>query len=240
MKQALVLVLVGLTVILVPAAASGGSAPPGATAQCSDGTYSFSQHHSGTCSHHGGVAVWLDGSTSTTSAAAPATTSSTSPSSTPISVGETVLLKARTKTSGCTLGPLPDRRCSPGAYYSGLTKAVICSSTFRTGPIRNVPDSEKHQVEVEYGLAPKGYGSTLEIDHITSLLLGGSNDIANLYPEEATFTGHEPGFHVKDKLEVALGRWVCQGKISLRSAQQQIASNWEALYKKVFGVAPTG
>ena len=30
----------------------------GATAQCSDGTYSYSQHHQGTCSHHGGVAVW--------------------------------------------------------------------------------------------------------------------------------------------------------------------------------------
>lgn len=35
------------------------SAPAGATAQCSDGTYSFSQSRSGTCSHHGGVAVWL-------------------------------------------------------------------------------------------------------------------------------------------------------------------------------------
>ncbi len=35
------------------------SAPAGATAQCGDGTYSFSQSHSGTCSHHGGVAQWL-------------------------------------------------------------------------------------------------------------------------------------------------------------------------------------
>jgi hypothetical protein len=34
-------------------------APSGATAQCNDGTYSFSQHHSGTCSHHGGVSEWL-------------------------------------------------------------------------------------------------------------------------------------------------------------------------------------
>ena len=33
--------------------------PAGATAQCGDGTYSFSLHHSGTCSHHGGVASWL-------------------------------------------------------------------------------------------------------------------------------------------------------------------------------------
>jgi hypothetical protein len=38
---------------------SSPSAPSGATAQCVDGTYSFSQSHSGTCSHHGGVAQWL-------------------------------------------------------------------------------------------------------------------------------------------------------------------------------------
>lgn len=32
------------------------------TARCYDGTKSFSTHHSGTCSHHGGVTQWLDGS----------------------------------------------------------------------------------------------------------------------------------------------------------------------------------
>jgi hypothetical protein len=41
-----------------PAYSSGG-VPAGATALCGDGTYSFSQHRSGTCSHHGGVAKWL-------------------------------------------------------------------------------------------------------------------------------------------------------------------------------------
>ena len=34
-------------------------APAGATAKCSDGTWSFSENHRGTCSHHGGVASWL-------------------------------------------------------------------------------------------------------------------------------------------------------------------------------------
>jgi len=33
--------------------------PAGASAKCRDGTYSFSEHHRGTCSHHGGVASWL-------------------------------------------------------------------------------------------------------------------------------------------------------------------------------------
>jgi hypothetical protein len=32
--------------------------PSGASAQCRDGTYSYSASRRGTCSHHGGVAVW--------------------------------------------------------------------------------------------------------------------------------------------------------------------------------------
>lgn len=38
--------------------AYANSIPPGASAICRDGTYSFSQHRQGTCSGHGGVATW--------------------------------------------------------------------------------------------------------------------------------------------------------------------------------------
>ena len=33
--------------------------PAGASAKCGDGSYSFSENHRGTCSHHGGVVNWL-------------------------------------------------------------------------------------------------------------------------------------------------------------------------------------
>ena len=36
------------------------SQPPAATAQCLDGTYSFSLNRRGTCSYHGGVSKWID------------------------------------------------------------------------------------------------------------------------------------------------------------------------------------
>lgn len=36
-----------------------GTVPAGATAQCRDGEYSFSQHREGTCSGHQGVSRWL-------------------------------------------------------------------------------------------------------------------------------------------------------------------------------------
>jgi len=42
-----------------PTATASNTDPTGATAKCKDGTYSKSKHHSGTCSHHGGVAEWL-------------------------------------------------------------------------------------------------------------------------------------------------------------------------------------
>ena len=40
-----------------PAHSTDGSVPAGATAQCADGSYSFSQHRSGTCSSYGGYAT---------------------------------------------------------------------------------------------------------------------------------------------------------------------------------------
>ena len=43
-----------------PAHSKNGRVPEGATAQCRDRSYSFSLHHRGTCSRHGGVAQWLN------------------------------------------------------------------------------------------------------------------------------------------------------------------------------------
>jgi cardiolipin synthase A/B len=48
---------------------ASSAAPAGATAQCRDGTYSYSQHRSGTCSDHGGVATWLTSAPATTTTA---------------------------------------------------------------------------------------------------------------------------------------------------------------------------
>jgi Protein of unknown function (DUF3761) len=39
-----------------PSRTYSGQRPADASATCADGTFSFSEHASGTCSHHGGVA----------------------------------------------------------------------------------------------------------------------------------------------------------------------------------------
>jgi Protein of unknown function (DUF3761) len=230
----LVLCLALALCLALPAAASGDGAPPGATARCRDGTYSFSQHHQGTCSHHGGVAAWLDGGTGTSTPTRRSGPKASTPGT--VKVGDTILLAPRTKGAGCTLGPAPDRRCSPGAIYSKLTHAVICSPGFRTSAIRNVPESVKFAVERAYGMRPGHYGSALEIDHIVSLELGGSNDIANLFPEKLNA---RPGYRMKDRLENRLHAMVCAGSVGLHAAQREIAANWQGLYERVFGLAPT-
>jgi hypothetical protein len=58
-----------------------------------------------------------------------------------------------------------------------------------------------------------------------------------LYPEQ--LTAH-PGYRTKDKLENKLHDLVCAGQMTLGEAQRQIAANWITLYRRVYGVAPTG
>lgn len=238
---AVVLIAVTAALGLATGHAAGRVAdtPPGATARCNDGTYSFSATHSGSCSHHGGVAQWLDGTTPGSAGGGSATGAAPTPaaasSGSPASLGATVKLGPQTATTGCVRGVVPDKRCSPGAYYSALTTAVICTSAFHTSDIRNVPQSEKYAVEREYGMPPGFYGRTIEIDHIIPLELGGSNDIANLFPEPGSGAA---GYRAKDRLENKLHALVCGGQLTLSAVQAQITSDWRTLYGEVYGEAP--
>ncbi len=150
--------------------------------------------------------------------------------------GRTVLLLRRVRSSGCEVrGPLPDRRCSPGAIYAGATLSMICTPGY-SSRVRDVLESEKSAVYAEYGLPRTHYGRPYEVDHIVSLELGGSNDIANLYPEAAY--DPSPGYHIKDRLENRLHALVCSHQMSLSTTQHSIAANWVALYRSVYGVSP--
>jgi hypothetical protein len=55
---------------------------------------------------------------------------------------------------------------------------------------------------------------------LVSLELGGANDVKNLWPE----VGSLP--NPKDKVENALHRAVCSGKVTLAAAQHAIATDW--------------
>ena len=135
----------------------------------------------------------------------------------------------QTKSANCRAnGPLQDKQCTPGAVFPNATKAQICQQGYSKS-VRNVPVAEKNQVYAEYGIAHHTSGE-YEVDHLISLELGGSNDLANLWPEAASPT---PGFHEKDKVENYLHDQVCSGAISLREAQREIATNWLDAYKRL-------
>ncbi len=138
-------------------------------------------------------------------------------------------LGAQTKTSGCLAhGGLPDSACTPGAIFTNATPQQICTYGY-TRSVRNVPYSEKDQAYAEYGIEQHSPGQ-YEIDHLIPLELGGSNDIANLWPEAGS---PKPGFHEKDQVENYLHDQVCSGAMPLKDAQTQIATNWLAVYHRM-------
>ena len=129
--------------------------------------------------------------------------------------------------------PLNDLRVTPGVTFH-VTVATICRSGYSTS-VRNFPESEKNQVYAGYGITRHAAGQ-YEIDHLISLELGGSNAMGNLWPE---LNNHPHGYlNSKDILENRLHALVCTGKVSLRSAQTLIASNWVTTYHRFLGAWP--
>ena len=134
---------------------------------------------------------------------------------------------APSKSAHCqVVGALPDPGCTPGAVIASATKAQICASGYSSS-VRNVPESEKAAVYAEYGITSHTTGQ-YEVDHLISLEIGGSNEIANLWPEAAS---PAPGFHQKDVLENNLHAAVCNGSLGLSDAQHEIATDWLKVYQ---------
>jgi len=139
------------------------------------------------------------------------------------------VLGQQTKTTDCVAqNGMPDTSCTPGAIFPSVTVQQICTKGYSSS-VRNVSTTTKNDVYAAYGIYSHTTGE-YEVDHLISLELGGSNDVANLWPEAASPT---PGFHEKDLVENYLHDMVCQGKISLPTAQDEIAHNWLKVYQSV-------
>jgi hypothetical protein len=130
------------------------------------------------------------------------------------------------RKSGANL--IPDSHLTPGAVIAFAKEREVCSGQPpKTGYISAALGERVFQ---EYGIRhprPRAY----EVDYLIDPELGGSNDIQNLWPEPYSTTWNA---RVKDALEDRLHEMVCSGEISLALAQQEIATNWIAAYKKYF------
>ena len=139
-----------------------------------------------------------------------------------------------TKTSGCVATlPLQDKDCTPGAIFPDATKEKICVPGYAKS-VRDVSTSLKKRVYTAYGIKSHLPGQ-YEVDHLVSLQLGGSNDIANLWPEPAA---PKPGFHEKDAVENYLHAQICSGAMTVKQAQIAIATNWIDVYNHMKNQQP--
>lgn len=125
---------------------------------------------------------------------------------------------------------VPNSKLTPGMIDSNATVFKICRAGYSES-VRNVSQSIKHQVFVEYGVDPMS--DRFEIDHLISLELGGSNNIQNLWPQ--SYTTQPLNAYRKDVLENKLHSLVCSGRLSLATAQKVIATDWISAYKKYVG-----
>ena len=128
-------------------------------------------------------------------------------------------------------GPLllPNASLTPGDVLA-VTKTDVCQSGY-SKLVRNVPQAVKDQAYKNYGITHHAAGE-YEVDHLISLELGGSNSIKNLWPQ--SYLTQPWNAHVKDKLENELHRQMCNGTISMATAQHDISTDWIAAYKKYF------
>jgi hypothetical protein len=86
---------------------------------------------------------------------------------------------ATAQRDGVPAVDVPRRSLTPGVAFAVGT-ARICVSGY-SASVRNVPQAEATAVYDRYGVAHVPYAH--EVDHLVSLEIGGSNAIANLWPE---------------------------------------------------------
>lgn len=130
-------------------------------------------------------------------------------------------------TSVARPGLYPDPRLTPGAVIPGVTAEQVCRPGYASSA-RNVTEAEKRQVFERYHYT--GPHSAVEVDHLISLELGGSNDVTNLWPEPYE---PRPGAHEKDRVEDHLHAQVCAGRMTLQQTQEAIRKDWYAVYKQI-------
>jgi beta-glucanase (GH16 family) len=124
---------------------------------------------------------------------------------------------------------IPRTALTPGAIVAGAgaRRSIVCDPKYPGNLAgRHVVPTLKQRVLDRYGIADKG---AVTIDHLIPLGLGGSNAITNLWPQPLKGAWDARS---KNRLETQLRKLVCSGSVPLRDAQEQVAHNWIAAYRK--------
>ena len=153
--------------------------------------------------------------------------------STSLSPGSAELNACRTRRAANGF-PLPDPKCTPGAFNPTLTAEVLRHPGFTTRCVRNdaTTEAQKHETYGAYAIEEpprnEGQTQTCELDHLVSLELGGADTLDNIWPQcgPSNVELKERYFRQKDMVEDHLGELVKTGRMDLAEAQRGIASDW--------------
>jgi len=121
---------------------------------------------------------------------------------------------------------LPVASLTPGATWN-LTTDELCAPAGHEQ--RPVSDAIRVEVLRRYGMERVPVDE-YELDYLITPELGGAPDAKNIWPQR--YRSRTWNAHVKDQLEDLLPRLVCDGAISLQTAQRDIAVDWIAAYRK--------
>jgi hypothetical protein len=137
-------------------------------------------------------------------------------------------------------GYLPRRELTPGAIDPRVTQHNLGNTICRPGysaavrPPFAYSNAMKHRLMRAYDAT--GSIHDYELDHLIPLELGGCAQCeANLWPQSRKLF---PGAREKNEVEDYLHHQVCSGALPLAEAQQDIASDWYAVYRKMHRQTP--
>jgi hypothetical protein len=124
--------------------------------------------------------------------------------------------------------PLPRRALTPGSLRT-IRKEDVCqgSSLANDPPVRA---STAEAVFNRYAV-PSEARSSYAMDYLIAPSLGGTDNANNIWPEPASSAWNAAD---KDRLEDHLHALVCEGALPLAVAQNDLARDWIAAYKKYF------
>ena len=146
----------------------------------------------------------------------------------------------------------PNPESTPGAIDARVKQSNIQSTICKAGytdkvrPSTRYTNKIKKQTMASYGFTDSA--DYYELDHLISLELGGCPDcVTNLWPERWGDSKHPikrtekrlndatmlPGARQKDVVEHHLRKQVCNGSMTLRKAQELIASDWYNVYENL-------
>jgi len=142
-------------------------------------------------------------------------------------IGATLAL--RTRNADRSALSMPNRILTPGSVVP-VSREMVCAAT-EVDEAAEVSTALAITVFNHYGIR-NPQSRAYEVDYLITPALGGAKDVRNLWPQP--YSTGVWNSRIKDALEDRLRAMVCAGEMDIQQAQQELAHDWIASYKRLF------